>query len=122
MSLLEFCQKRLSFVAILFYFISLLFGSCSLPAFTLVGIEMLSRNHYHILTNIPTVNSKCTVLVITATNLAKKCSSKIIPNQMVLRFDHDFKLLKIFPVVCLLFIYIVNCKKIVDLMLLKWAL
>ena len=30
---------------------------------------------------------------------------------MVLRFDHDFKLLKIFPVVCLLFIYIVNYKK-----------
>ena len=52
-----------------------------------------------------------TVLVITAANLAKKCSSKIIPNQMVLRFGYVFKLLKIFPVMCLLSINIVNWKK-----------
>ena len=53
----------------------------------------------------------CKVLVITAANLAKKCFSKTIPNQIALRFGHDFKLLKIFPVVCLLSINIVNCKE-----------
>ena len=37
MSLSEFCGERLSFVAISFYVLSLLFGSCRLSEFTLAG-------------------------------------------------------------------------------------
>ena len=49
------------------------------------------------------------VLVIMALNLAKKCLTiKTIPNQTVLSFGYDFKLLKIYSVVCLLSINIVN--------------
>ena len=46
-----------------------------------------------------------TVLVITATNFAKNCSSKLISNQMVLRLGHDFKLLKIFSVTSVPFVH-----------------
>ena len=41
MSLSEFCQEKLSFAAISFYALSLLFGSCRLSEFTLA--EPLSR-------------------------------------------------------------------------------
>ena len=37
MTLSEFCQERLSVVAISFYMLSLLFGSCRLSEFTLAG-------------------------------------------------------------------------------------
>ena len=37
MSLLEFCREKLSFVAISFYALSLLFGSCRLSEFTMAG-------------------------------------------------------------------------------------
>ena len=37
MSLSELCRERLSFVAISFYVLSLLFGSCRLSEFTLAG-------------------------------------------------------------------------------------
>ena len=37
MSLSEFCREKLSFVAISFYAMSLLFGSCRLSEFTLAG-------------------------------------------------------------------------------------
>ena len=52
-----------------------------------------------------------TVLVITAANLAKKCSTKTLQNQMMLRFGHNFKLWKIFPVEYFLSINSVNCKE-----------